>query len=159
PPCPSEAEARAKRDEDIRKEIVALGKRYFLLSRHTSLLVLENDEMYARYGVNKGSGETWAAYRMPARIDVAKSVVTTPLLADVPDDAELVRAPAPTFYAGDYKWRALGPASVTDPFAMPQPLGGVDPWASRFGGLEGGGGGNGDPITLRVTTEPAEVTV
>ena len=50
------------------KEIVALGKQYFLLSRHTSLLVLENDEMYTRYGVTKGSGDTWAPYAMPSTI-------------------------------------------------------------------------------------------
>ncbi|HUJ62795.1 MAG TPA: VIT domain-containing protein, partial [Kofleriaceae bacterium] len=68
--CPSEADAREARDEAIRQEVVALGKRYFLLSRHTSLLVLENDAMYAQYGVTKGSGDTWAPYALPATIPV-----------------------------------------------------------------------------------------
>jgi tetratricopeptide (TPR) repeat protein len=67
-PCPSEADAREARDEQIRREVVALGKRYFLLSRHTSLLVLENDAMYAQYGVTKGAGDTWAPYALPAHV-------------------------------------------------------------------------------------------
>ena len=66
--CETESEAREKRDEAIRQEVVALGKQYFLLSRHTSLIVLENDAMYAQYGVRKGSGETWAPYALPATI-------------------------------------------------------------------------------------------
>ena len=65
--CPSESDLRDQRDEVIRKDVVALGKKYFLLSRHTSLLVLENDEMYAQYGVAKGRGDTWAPYALPAR--------------------------------------------------------------------------------------------
>ncbi len=99
--CPTEAEAREKRDESIRQEVVGLGKSYFLLSRHTSLLVLENDAMYAQYGVTKGAGDTWAPYALPATI----GVVTTAAVikpADVADDAELVRAPLQVFYNGGY---------------------------------------------------------
>lgn len=91
--CPSETELRAQRDEEIRKEVVALGKQYFLLSRHTSLLVLENDAMYAKYGVRKGSGNTWAPYELPATIPVVKVAQVGPLPSDVVDDAELVREP------------------------------------------------------------------
>src|SRR5439155_24864802 len=39
--CLSETELRDQRDEVIRKDVIALGKKFFLLSRHTSLLVLE----------------------------------------------------------------------------------------------------------------------
>ena len=56
-----------QRDEADPPGVVALGKQYFLLSRHTSLLVLENDAMYAQYGVRKGAGDTWAPYAMPDR--------------------------------------------------------------------------------------------
>ena len=103
--CPSEAELRSARDEAIRKEVVALGKRYFLLSRHTSLLVLENDAMYAKYGVAKGAGDTWAPYAVPARIAVRKVPVgpvtpATPAPTSAPD-AELVRLPVPVFYPYD----------------------------------------------------------
>jgi len=98
--CPTEAEAREARDEQIRREVVALGKKYFLLSRHTSLLVLENDAMYAQYDVAKGSGETWAAYKLPPTIPVVKTATPTPTIA-ITDDAELVRSPLQVFY--DYR--------------------------------------------------------
>ncbi|HEY5948786.1 MAG TPA: tetratricopeptide repeat protein, partial [Kofleriaceae bacterium] len=95
--CPTEAELRNKRDEEIRQEIVTLGKQYFLLSRHTSLLVLENDAMYAQYGVRKGSGDTWAPYALPATIPVVTAPSLTGTPADVAEDAELVREPLQLF--------------------------------------------------------------
>lgn len=102
PPCdgksyPTEGELREARDEAIRKEIIGLGKRYFLLSRHTSLLVLENDAMYAQYGVAKGAGDTWAPYALPSTIPVPK-LAALPAPSDVAEDAELVRAPLQIFY-------------------------------------------------------------
>ncbi|HET9993388.1 MAG TPA: VIT domain-containing protein, partial [Kofleriaceae bacterium] len=78
--CPTEAEAREARDEQIRREVVGLGKKYFLLSRHTSLLVLENDAMYAQYDVQKGAGDTWAPYKLPATIPVVRTATPTPTL-------------------------------------------------------------------------------
>ncbi len=69
-PGVSDQTRRDARDEVLRKEIVALGKRHFLLSRHTSLLVLENDAMYAQYDVIKGAGATWAPYALPATVPV-----------------------------------------------------------------------------------------
>lgn len=95
--CPTEAAARAARDEAIRKEVVELGKRYFLLSRHTSLLVLENDAMYAQYGVTKGAGDTWAPYALPATIPVI-AAARPPAPVGGGDETELVRAPMPVFY-------------------------------------------------------------
>ncbi len=87
------ADPRDARDEQLRREIVELGKRYFLLSRHTSLLVLENDAMYTQYGVKKGDGATWAAYAMPATIPTTvgwTSAVPAPI--DL-GDTEIVRRP------------------------------------------------------------------
>ncbi|HEY4059181.1 MAG TPA: VIT domain-containing protein [Kofleriaceae bacterium] len=97
-PCQTDAQAREARDEVIRHEVIDLGKKYFLLSRHTSLIVLENDAMYAQYGVQKGSGSTWAPYALPATIPV-KTVATPTNIApaDVATDAELFRAPLPLF--------------------------------------------------------------
>jgi tetratricopeptide (TPR) repeat protein len=107
--CPTEAELREARDEAIRKDIVGLGKQYFLLSRHTSLLVLENDDMYTRYGVTKGAGETWAPYAMPRTIPV--TAVAQPVMAsNIADDAELVRAPLQVFYNTDGYLEDLGGA-------------------------------------------------
>ncbi|MBP6838785.1 MAG: FecR domain-containing protein [Kofleriaceae bacterium] len=78
--CPTDDEVAAARREEIRREVVALGKQHFLLSRHTSLLVLENDAMYAKYDVTKGSGATWAPYPLPATVPVAATpVVTAPV--------------------------------------------------------------------------------
>ncbi|MEJ7601232.1 MAG: VIT domain-containing protein [Kofleriaceae bacterium] len=95
--CQTEQELRAARDEEIRKDVVALGKKYFVLSRHTSLLVLENDAMYKQYGVEKGSGDTWARYEVPVKIPVQQPVAGgTP--TDIADDAVLVRTPLQVFY-------------------------------------------------------------
>jgi tetratricopeptide (TPR) repeat protein len=137
--CPTEAELRAQRDETIRKDIVALGKRYFLLSRHTSLLVLENDDMYKKYGVAKGAGDTWAPYAMPSKIDVR--VTNAPVIpVNVADDAELVRTPVAAFY--DYG------GAYRDQLAMRGGGGGNAFWRqnvqfefgeTRFGGLAGTG--------------------
>jgi tetratricopeptide (TPR) repeat protein len=99
-PCPTDDQRREARDEQIRREVVALGKKYFLLSRHTSLLVLENDDMYKQYDVTKGSGETWAPYAMPATIPVITS--NTPARSNVDDDAEVLRAPLQVFYNDGY---------------------------------------------------------
>jgi len=98
--CPTEAEARETRDEQIRREVVGLGKKYFLLSRHTSLLVLENDAMYKQYDVQKGAGDTWAPYAMPATIPIVRTVA--PTVTNVAADAELVRSPVQriTSYGG-----------------------------------------------------------
>ena len=101
-PCKTETEVRDARDELIRRDVVELGKRYFLLSRHTSLLVLENAAMYARYGIAPGAGDTWAPYTLPATVPSGPSL--TPLPADVTTpavvgpNAELVRQAPPLFY-------------------------------------------------------------
>ena len=95
------ADAREARDEQIRREVVALGKKYFLLSRHTSLLVLENDAMYAQYGVTKGAGDTWAPYVLPATIPVVRT--PTPAIA-IAADADLVRSPFELFFGYDQRW-------------------------------------------------------
>ncbi|MCX5741117.1 MAG: hypothetical protein NT062_01305 [Proteobacteria bacterium] len=111
--CPTEREVREARDEQIRQEVVGLGKKYFLLSRHTSLLVLENDAMYAQYGVTKGAGDTWATYAMPAKIPVVVDPRTpSTTAASVAPAAELVRAPLPYFY--DYSAYNYGGARGLD---------------------------------------------
>ncbi len=98
PVCKTEVEVRQERDEAIRQDIVTLGKQYFLLSRHTSLIVLENDAMYSKYGVRKGGGDTWAQYTMPAKIPVVTASAAAPIPDSVAADAELVRAPLQIFY-------------------------------------------------------------
>ncbi|MBL8621614.1 MAG: FecR domain-containing protein [Myxococcales bacterium] len=69
-PCPTDEERAIAAYHARKAEMVALGTEHFLLSQHTSLIVLENDAMYAQYGVRKGSGETWAPYALPATVPV-----------------------------------------------------------------------------------------
>ena len=100
-PCPSPEELREAHRETLRKEIVALGNRYFLLSRHTSLLVLENDAMYARYGVPRTRPAEWAPYHLPATIQVPPRPPARRALAAGTAQAVLVRTPQPVFYRQD----------------------------------------------------------
>jgi Vault protein inter-alpha-trypsin domain/von Willebrand factor type A domain/FecR protein len=151
PTCITEAEARAKRDEAIRQEVVALGKRYFLLSRHTSLLVLEDDAMYKRYGVTKGAGDTWAPYAVPAKIPVVKTAAVT----DITDDAELVRSPLPVFadysYRSDFEAGGWGSLGGEDDFGISLPRAQTEArFAARTRGSLGllGGKSGGDFASL-----------
>ncbi|MBW2454077.1 MAG: FecR domain-containing protein [Deltaproteobacteria bacterium] len=52
------------------KEITELGMDHFLVTPHTSLLVLENDAMYRQFRVNRGSPDSWARYPAPQAIPV-----------------------------------------------------------------------------------------
>jgi hypothetical protein len=155
--CPTEGQLRETRDEAIRREVVGLGKQYFLLSRHTSLLVLENDDMYKRYGVDKGAGDTWAPYAMPSKIDVthvaAKLAPVVP--SDVADDAELVRTPIQVFYdSGAYADR-WGAGEDFGGWAWQQrDLNGL-----RMGGIGHASGMGGGFGRMTITTAPTSATV
>jgi tetratricopeptide (TPR) repeat protein len=143
--CSTEGELRQKRDEQIRQEVVTLGKRYFLLSRHTSLLVLENDAMYAKYDVTKGAGDTWAPYAMPTTIPVIATPANT-IVTDVADDAELVRSPVPVFfnYGGYFDDDAFSLGARQQAFAEARGLGVLGTTgAGRGGGGTGSGYGTG----------------
>ena len=70
-PCPTDEERAIAAYHARKREMVALGTEHFLLSQHTSLIVLENDAMYAEYGVTQGSGATWAPYALPKTIPTA----------------------------------------------------------------------------------------
>jgi ferric-dicitrate binding protein FerR (iron transport regulator) len=77
--------------EKHRAEIVALSKAMYVLSPFTSLLVLENEEMYAQYGVDRGRKDHWAMYACPPRIPV----VYEPLAPQPPETpAPLAEKPA-----------------------------------------------------------------
>jgi tetratricopeptide (TPR) repeat protein len=95
--CPDPETLREQHREDLRKEIVALGKQAFLLSRHTSLLVLENDAMYQQFDVPRTRSPEWAPYAMPATIAVPPRSTSAPIADD--REAILERTPLPLFYA------------------------------------------------------------
>src|SRR5262249_9472232 len=53
-----------------RERIVALSKAMYVMTPFTSLLVLENDDLYTQYKVDRGRKDHWAMYAAPAKIPV-----------------------------------------------------------------------------------------
>jgi ferric-dicitrate binding protein FerR (iron transport regulator) len=50
--------------------IIELSKAMYVMTPFTSLLVLENEEMYQQFKVDRGRKDHWAMYPAPERIDV-----------------------------------------------------------------------------------------
>jgi hypothetical protein len=50
--------------------IVALSKAMYVMTPFTSLLVLENEDMYTQFKVDRGRKDHWAPYPCPEKIDV-----------------------------------------------------------------------------------------
>jgi tetratricopeptide (TPR) repeat protein len=174
-PCPTIEEQRIAYREALRKEIVALGKQFFLLSPHTSLIVLENDAMYAQYGVEKGKNLGWAAYRTPDKIPVVTGG-TPSSIADV-EGLALVRTPVQPFYSYNYYDGHLDGRWQQNEWQLAR-RGAVLGATTETGGLAwgtiGGGGGTGGllrgdagfadstlalesvPVSASITAIPAE---
>lgn len=47
------AELEIDTTEDTRKEVIALSKHHHVMSRHTAMLVLENERMFAEFGIDR----------------------------------------------------------------------------------------------------------
>lgn len=60
------AELEASQDASANAEVIALSKRHHVLSRRTSLLVLENDRMFAAFGIPRTQGAQKAAEDGPS---------------------------------------------------------------------------------------------
>ncbi|MCK6471460.1 MAG: FecR domain-containing protein [Planctomycetes bacterium] len=106
------AEDAAKNKDSI----VNLSKQMYVMSPFTSLLVLENEEMYKQFNVDRGRKDHWALYPCPGKIDVVyeplpgqpkdpRAVVpeNTAQATQRPSQAEvlqsiLVRVPVPVLY-------------------------------------------------------------
>ena len=56
--------------EKNKARIIELSKAMYVMSPFTSLLVLENEEMYAQYHVDRGRKDHWAMYDCPQQIPV-----------------------------------------------------------------------------------------
>ncbi len=50
--------------------VIGLSKAMYVMTPFTSLLVLENEEMYQQYKVDRGRKDHWALYPCPERIEV-----------------------------------------------------------------------------------------
>ena len=76
-----------------REEIVALSKAMYVLSPFTSLLVLENEQMYAQYGVDRGRKDHWAMYPCPPQIPVVYEPLAPPQPPDPAAEKPAVKRP------------------------------------------------------------------
>jgi tetratricopeptide (TPR) repeat protein len=104
-----------------REEIVALSKAMVVLTPFTSLLVLENEDMYEQYKVDRGRKDHWALYPCPAKIPVVSEAKPGAGKTRKPSAQEvvattLIRVP-PRFL----RW----PGESDDATAKPLPAGGV----------------------------------
>lgn len=65
-------DALLQHGEVHRDEVVKLSMQHYVATPFTSLIVLENDEMYKTYNVEKGRKDHWAAYPAPDEIPVVR---------------------------------------------------------------------------------------
>ncbi len=73
--------------------IIALSKAMYVMSPFTSLLVLENEAMYAQYKVDRGRKDHWALYPAPAQIKVVRERL--PGRGGGPEATETGKKPGP----------------------------------------------------------------
>ena len=64
--------------------IISLSKAMYVMSPFTSLLVLENEEMYKKYNIDRGRKDHWALYGAPPQIKVVHEPVMGPRPNDSP---------------------------------------------------------------------------
>jgi hypothetical protein len=60
----------AKNAVKHKEQIIALSKAMYVMTPFTSLLVLENEDMYKQYKVDRGRKDHWAMYPAPKKIKV-----------------------------------------------------------------------------------------
>jgi len=63
-----------------KEQIIALSKAMYVMTPFTSLIVLENEEMYKQFKVDRGRKDHWALYPCPQQI----SVTSEPLASAAP---------------------------------------------------------------------------
>ncbi|HIE98994.1 MAG TPA: hypothetical protein EYQ63_18830 [Fuerstia sp.] len=66
-----------------KNEIIRLSKSMYVMSPFTSLLVLENEEMYTQHNIDRGRKDHWALYACPAEIKVVEELLTAPAVVEV----------------------------------------------------------------------------
>lgn len=87
-----------------RSEIIRLSKSMYVMSPYTSLLVLENEQMYSQYNIDRGRDDHWALYPCPSQIEVVHEPLIGPLNVAGAADGESL--------SGSVRWLApLAPGS------------------------------------------------
>jgi tetratricopeptide (TPR) repeat protein len=80
------------------RAIIDLGLKHFLVTPFTSLLVLENEAMYARFDVHRPAKDRWARYdaaaKIPVRYEPIRGIEPAP-------GTHLVRVPRPKLNGGN----------------------------------------------------------
>jgi hypothetical protein len=74
--------------EKHRESIVALSKAMYVMSPFTSLLVLENEQMYEQYNVDRGRKDHWALYPCPEKIELVHEPLQPEIVKDLPDKSK-----------------------------------------------------------------------
>nr|MBC8868299.1 FecR domain-containing protein [Planctomycetota bacterium] len=74
--------------EKNKAKIIELSKAMYVMSPFTSLLVLETEEMYKQFNVDRGRKAHWALYPCPAEIPVVFEPDPSRSAANPPADAE-----------------------------------------------------------------------
>lgn len=69
------------------QDIVRLSKAMYVMSPFTSLLVLENEEMYTQHNIDRGRKDHWALYPCPNEIAVVREPVQSPSTAVATSEA------------------------------------------------------------------------
>jgi hypothetical protein len=60
----------AENSRDNKNRIIELSKQMYVMTPYTSLLVLENEQMYKDFKVDRGRKDHWAMYSAPQKIEV-----------------------------------------------------------------------------------------
>ncbi|HEY4120993.1 MAG TPA: AgmX/PglI C-terminal domain-containing protein, partial [Byssovorax sp.] len=103
------ADLEAADDKDTSREVVALSKAFHVMSRKTSLLVLENDRMFSAYGIER----------------------TTKGAADQSDHVFGMVGGAPLATSAEPS--AFGAMGVLGGASVPEPMSATSPWGASAG--------------------------
>ncbi|MBL9025571.1 MAG: AgmX/PglI C-terminal domain-containing protein [Myxococcales bacterium] len=124
---------------DNNDEIVNLSRRHFVMSRKTSLLVLENDAMFRAFGIERTRGSEKAPVETPSASNVGAPELPRPSPPAGPSSAD--RAPTTPWAALDdsLKGSAKGNLWGSDDLAEAFGAGGL-----ALSGIGEGGGGRGE---------------
>lgn len=86
-----------------KSEIIRLSKSMYVMSPFTSLLVLENEEMYTQYNIDRGRKDHWALYDCPDEIKVVHEPVQYGSVVDGEQSADQDQWQNTVRFWGSYK--------------------------------------------------------